>query len=130
MSSPSIVSSIGYYTGYVPRWLGAKLLSFIVAIDSRRRIWKAGRLIQRTEKVPGATLEVWLVKNQKSVNELIDDLLELSSYVELIPDRSRPHVNHCPQRQLYSRNSKGIYNPRVSFASVADTGRVSSSSST
>ena len=36
------------------------------------------------KKVPGSVLQSWLVDHKKAVNQLADDLLELSSYVDLI----------------------------------------------
>src|SRR5262249_51386678 len=65
-------------------WVGKQIISLTVTIEGRYRIWRAGRLTKRMEKVPGADLESWLVKHEKPVNRVVDDLLELSSYAIII----------------------------------------------
>ncbi|KIM88756.1 hypothetical protein PILCRDRAFT_813733 [Piloderma croceum F 1598] len=78
-SSSSVIPSPGYIAGSAAIWVGTKIISLVITVDSRRRIWRATRLTKRMKKVPGPDLQAWLVDHRQSVNQLVDDLLELSS---------------------------------------------------
>jgi hypothetical protein len=65
------------------KWLGKKLLSSLMAVESRRLVWSAGRMLRSMDKVPGDELQSWMVARQQKIDRLLDDLLELTSYAPL-----------------------------------------------
>jgi hypothetical protein len=83
-SGAPTVPSFHCYAGTAVEWIGDKILSSIFAVESYRRLWRAGKLTKRMKRVPGTALESWLVKHEKQVNQLLNDLLELSSYADCI----------------------------------------------
>lgn len=58
------------------------MLSGIEAVEILRRQWVIRRLVKRIGKLPGDQRTEWLVKREQDINRKVDDLLELSSYVE------------------------------------------------
>jgi hypothetical protein len=83
VSSSSASSGIpgpGYLSGKAIKWIGEKVLEAYASLEIRRRMWVIGRLMKRLEKEPEETRWKWLLQREKSVNRLVDDLLELSTY--------------------------------------------------
>jgi hypothetical protein len=79
--SSSVVPGIGYLSGNAIEWVGEKILSGIMAIESRRLIWSARRLINKMERVPENERIEWSTMRHNRLNRGLDSLLELSSYV-------------------------------------------------
>lgn len=52
-----------------------------MSLESRRLIWSAQRTLNLMDNAPEDALEDWIVMREKRLNRLVDDLLELSSYV-------------------------------------------------
>lgn len=67
-------------SGKAIKWIGEKVLEAYASLEIRRRMWVIGRLMKRLEKEPEETRWKWLLQREKSVNRLVDDLLELSTY--------------------------------------------------
>jgi hypothetical protein len=65
------------------KWIGKKMLSGLIAVESRRLVWSAGRMLHSMDKVPGDELQSWVVSRQQKIDRLLDDLLELTSYAQL-----------------------------------------------
>jgi hypothetical protein len=86
MSSSSlspVIPSPGYVADSAAIWVGTKIILLIITVNSRR-IWRAARLTKHMKKVPGPDLQEWLVGHRQSVNQLVDDLLKLLSYIEFL----------------------------------------------
>jgi hypothetical protein len=60
--------------------VGEKILDIVLPLEIRRRVWVIKRFIMRMEKTSDAARLSWLIKREKSVYRVVDDLLELSSY--------------------------------------------------
>jgi hypothetical protein len=81
LSSLSFQSGIGSLSGKAIKWFGEKMLDAITPLEIRRRVWLIGRMVKRLEKLPPGKAHTLFFKKDKSFDRLLDDLLELSSYV-------------------------------------------------
>jgi hypothetical protein len=78
----SVTPGIGYLSGTAIKWVGEKILDLaITPLAVRRRIWVINRMINRMEKEPIDKFEKRILRKETSLHRLVDDLLELSSFV-------------------------------------------------
>jgi hypothetical protein len=80
-SSSSVQPGIGYLSGKLINWVGEKILDVVTPIEIRRRIWVIGNLIKQMEKESSTVLQHRILAKGQVLHRLVDDLLELSSYV-------------------------------------------------
>jgi hypothetical protein len=80
-TSSSVQPGIGYLSGKLINWVGEKILDVITPIEVRRRIWVIGNLIKQMEKESSTVLQYRILSKGQVLHRLVDDLLELSSYV-------------------------------------------------
>lgn len=79
-SLTSVNPGPGYLSGKAIKWVGEKILDALTPLEIRRRMWLIERFVRHLEGQPAETRWKWLVQRKKSVNRLVDDLLELSAY--------------------------------------------------
>jgi hypothetical protein len=80
-STSSHHPGIGYFSGKAIKWIGEKILDIITPIEINRRAWVINRLLKTLEKQSSDSLPDKIFLNKKSIHRLVDDLLELSTYI-------------------------------------------------
>jgi len=81
----------GYLCGKAIKWVGEKILDAVTRLEIRRRVWVIGRLIKYIKEAPLGDLQNLVLKQEKSLHRLVDDLLELSSYALFLCYRLLTH---------------------------------------
>ena len=61
--------------------LAKKILDIATPLEIRRRLWVTKRIIKALEKEPYESLPGLALQKSKSIHQLTEDLLELSTYV-------------------------------------------------
>jgi hypothetical protein len=80
-STSSHLPGIGYFSGKAIKWIGEKMLDIITPIEINRRAWVINRLLKTLEKQSFDSLPDKVFLKKKSIHRLVNDLLELSTYV-------------------------------------------------
>lgn len=81
-SASSGVAGIGHTSGKFVKWTGIKILNAVGSLEMRRRRWVIRRFLKRIQDISLDDRGVWLMKKKRKVDHAIEDLLELSSYVQ------------------------------------------------
>jgi hypothetical protein len=80
-SESSGMPGIGYLSGKVVKWVGMQMLKAFTSIEIYRRRWIIGKLVKEMGKMDLSRRGDWLVEKQREINRAVDDMLELSSYI-------------------------------------------------
>ena len=81
-TASSGVPGIDYLSGKAAKWLGLQILSGFATVQIYRRQWVIHRLAKQMKNMPCERRTEWIVNLERDINRKIDDLLELSSYVD------------------------------------------------
>lgn len=77
-STSSGVAGIGHSSGIAVKWVGLQILNAFDSLEMRRRRWIIQKILKKIEKIPADKRAAWLLKNERKMNRVFEDLLELS----------------------------------------------------
>jgi hypothetical protein len=77
-TASSGIAGIGYVGGKAVKWIGLQILNSMDMLVRRQRKYTIRRFIQKMGVISNHNRAVWIVREEKKINHIVEDLLELS----------------------------------------------------